>query len=162
MRCCILRRTAKRKYARAWESPSSSSPHRCWALTHSMVRNNVENYVFMSDYVWGVVTCTIPDENCPKNFTFDWSDYAQVDIDAFSSDTFQAAPTCQTCVRWSCEGAAVSECMRLRRCRLYTDPRRADEPESRQLQRPVRVQLPWTGPTGGRLSVSADLTFADC
>lgn len=71
--------------------------------------------------------------------------YAQVIIDAFSSDTFQAAPASQTRVRRSCAGAAVSERVQLRRGWLHTDTGRADEPESRELQRPVRVQLPWTG-----------------
>lgn len=53
MRCCILRRTAERKYARAWASPPSSSPQRCSALTRSTVSNNTE----MSFY-WHVSVST--------------------------------------------------------------------------------------------------------
>lgn len=72
------------------------------------------------------------------------------------SDEFQAVPASEARVRRSRAGAAVQECVRLGRPRFHPDAGRSDEPEPRQLQRPVRVQLPWTGSAGGHLSVSAE------
>lgn len=70
------------------------------------------------------------------------------------SEEFQALPASKARLQRSCAGAALQERVRVGRRQFHPDAGRPDEREPCKLQRPVRVQLPRTGPAGGHLSVS--------